>query len=264
MSLGLVNATNARDLGGLPAADGRRVRPGLLFRASSLHRLTEDDVAAVAKLGLSCVVDLRSEHEVEMIGPDRLPFPPPSELVALPLSDPDNGVFASVTALLRGDVRLAEAEIPFDHDLLAAEMLRAYRWLATAGPARTAVARVLRMAVDPRMLPLLFHCTAGKDRTGWLAAVVLTALGTDRAVIVEDYLRTNELSRSTMAFILGRLAGKVPDPAIVLPMLEVRPEYLAEAFAAAERVYGDMAGYLRDGLGLDEETLTALRATLLE
>jgi protein-tyrosine phosphatase len=263
VTLGLANATNARDLGGLITADGRRIRTGRLFRANALNRLTEADIEAVAALGLACVIDLRAEREVEMVGPDRLPFPPPGQLVALPLSDPDNQVFAAVTALAKG--ALTEASAPLDPDVLASEMLRAYRWLATSEPARAAFRRALRLMADPRSLPLLFHCTAGKDRTGWLAAVVLSALGVDRAVIAADYLRTTELSQPGIAFMIGRLERNgVANGSAVLPMLEARPEYLAEAFAAVEQEYGHMGAYLRDGLGADDTVIAGLRANLLE
>ena len=264
MTLGLVNASNARDLGGLATADGRRVRPGLVFRANALNRLTDADLDAVAKLGLACVIDLRAEREVEMVGPDRLPDPPPAQLVALPLSDPDNQVFAAVTGMMRGDQAVATFEATFDRDVLAEEMLRAYRWLVTSDPARLAFGHALRLMAEPDGLPMLFHCTAGKDRTGWLAAVVLTVLGVDRDTILADYLRTTELNGDTIAFIVGRLEGRVPDPTAVLPMLEARAEYLAEAFATADREYGDMATYVRERLGVDDATLARLREKLLE
>ncbi len=264
MTLRLVNATNARDLGGLPTIDGRRIRPGLVFRANALNRLTDSDIDMLAKLELSCVVDLRSEYEIQMIGPDRLPSPPPGRLIALPLADPDHEFFASVTAVIRADTSLIAEYGPLDRDELVDRMLGAYRWLATSAAARAAYGSVLRLMAEVDTLPLLFHCTAGKDRTGWLAAVLLTALGVDRAVIAEDYLRTTDLNQPGIAYVIGRLHGRVPDPSVVLPVLEARAQYLLEAFAAAERVYGDMAAYLRDGLGLDEPTLADLRGNLLD
>ncbi len=276
MTLGLVNATNARDLGGLPTVDGRRVRSGLVFRANALDRLTDADLAAVGRLGLSCVVDLRSAREVAMIGADRLPTPAP-QLIALPLSDPDNEVFASVTAILKGDPSIAGAHARLkgdpsiagaharlDRDVLHAEMLRAYRWIATSEPALTAFATVLRFMTEPYGLPLLFHCSAGKDRTGWLAAVLLSALGVDRDTITANYLATNEYNRDGIAYVLSRLEGKIPDPTVIQPMLDVRPEYLAEAFTAVEEKYADMTAYVRDGLELEDAVVTVLREKLLE
>src|SRR5262245_44213920 len=264
MSLGLVNAANARDLGGLSAADGRQLRAGLVFRANALNRLTDADIEVLAKLELSCVVDLRSEYEIRMIGPDRLPSPAPARLVALPLADPDHEFFASVTAVIRGDASLIAAYGPLNRDELVNRMVGAYRWLATSVAAPTAYGTVLRLIADAGALPLLFHCTAGKDRTGWLAAVLLSALGVDRSVIVEDYLRTTELNQPGIAHVMSRLEGRVADPTAVLPMLEARTEYLCEAFTAAEHAYGDMAAYLREGLGVDDRVLAELRGNLLD
>ncbi len=280
VTLRLTNAPNARDLGGWPAADGRTVRTGVLYRANALSRLSDEDVAALAQLRLACVIDFRSARELEMVGPDRLGPKPPARLVSLPIADPDNELFAAVTAMIRGrgvveaaasvDGRPALADHPaldghvqIDPDRLHAEMLRAYRWLATAQPARQAFGAALRLIAAPDALPLLFHCTAGKDRTGWLAAVILSALGVDRAGVVEDYLRTTELTRSSIAFVLDRLRGRVDDPAVVLPLLEAREEYLMAALAEVTREYADLDGYLRRGLDLDDATLAALRTNLL-
>lgn len=258
---------NARDLGGYPAEGGARVRRGMLFRADALHRLSEDDVAALAQLGLACVIDFRSPEEIDVVGPDRLPVPSPDRLVALPLHDPDHNVFVSVSVLLGragGDAaaRLPDAAAASDHNA-AAGMLELYRWFVGATMARQTFAAALRLIATPDALPLLFHCTAGKDRTGWLSALVLSALGVDREVVVEDYLRTNELNAMSNAHVLSVLSERVGDPGALVPLLEARREYLEAAFAEAERAYGGIDGYLREGLGLDEATLAALRTNLL-
>src|SRR5258706_9516172 len=99
-SLGLQKAPNARDLGGYRGAPGRLVRRGLLFRSDALHRLSEPDLSTLAGLGLACLIDMRSPNEVEAQGVDRLPVPGPTQLVALPLHDPDNTIFMSVAAML--------------------------------------------------------------------------------------------------------------------------------------------------------------------
>jgi len=87
-TLGLVGAPNARDLGGLPTADGRRVRSGVLYRASALGRLADQDVAALGRLRLSCVVDLRDSSEIRVAPADRLPAEPGPAVRHSPLFDP--------------------------------------------------------------------------------------------------------------------------------------------------------------------------------
>ena len=262
-SLGLVNATNARDLGGYPAAGGRWVRRGRLYRANALNRLTEADIETLGGLRLACLIDFRHPDEIDLIGPNRLPTTPPVRQVALPLYDPAHDVFTTVSALLTGRAG-AESMVRLRDGEVAAAMLELYRWFVTSPTAREAFASALRVIASSDELPLLFHCTAGKDRTGWLSALVLSALGVDRSVITEDYLWTNELNAPGRAYVLARLTDRIEDPTLLLPLLEARLEYLDEAFAEVDRGYGGMDSYLRDGLGLDGATIEALRANLLE
>ncbi|MEV1287547.1 tyrosine-protein phosphatase [Micromonospora sp. NPDC049679] len=258
----LVGAPNSRDLGGLVGAGGRRVRTGMLVRTGALGRLGDDDVAVLGKLGVACVLDLRDVSEISVGAPDRLPGDP--RVVHLPVLDAEHPVFTYLSAVLSG------------HDLgayaaLAAEgtsgaMADIYRWFVTGAGARDGFARAVRLAADPAHLPLLFHCSAGKDRTGWLAVILLTALGVDEAAIRADYLRSNDLSAGTQEAILRAMRRRHAelDVDAVRPVLEVRAEYLDAAYAEVERVYGSFDGYLRVGLGLDDRIITALRAHLLE
>jgi protein-tyrosine phosphatase len=261
LSLGLANAANARDLGGYPTADGRRVRRGLLYRANALNRLTEADVDAVGRLGLACLVDFRHETEIEFVGVNRLPAPPPGRLVALPLFDPDHDVFLTVGTLLNGTGDAARGRAALANT--ADTMIELYRWFVTAPSARETFTEALRLIASPGALPLLYHCTAGKDRTGWLSVLVLSALGVDREHVIADYLRTNDLNARGTAYILETVGDRLDDPTVLLPLLEARPEYLDAAFAEVDR-RGGMDTYLRTGLGLDESVLTALREALTE
>jgi protein-tyrosine phosphatase len=261
--LGLVKASNARDLGGHITTDGRRVRRGRLFRASALHRLTDADVAAVGALRLASLIDFRHPHEIDLIGPDRLPDPPPRRVVSLPLFDPEHDVFTTVSAVLNGQTGEASVSPLRDGGSVTA-MRELYRWFVEAPMARQVFGAALRLIADEDALPLLFHCTAGKDRTGWLATLVLSALGVDRAAVTEDYLLTNDLNADSIAYVLASLADRVDDPGLLMPLLQARREYLDEAYAAAQRRYGSIEGYLTGGLGLEPAILDQLRANLLE
>jgi protein-tyrosine phosphatase len=267
MTLGLQNATNARDLGGIVTLDGRRVRTGVLFRANSLANLTGADVDVLARLGLACVIDFRDATEVARVGHDRLP--PGPRHVSLPILDMGHNVdvFALIADVVQGNADAAELDFLREEAPGggAPEMMAGiYRQFVTSARSRSAFGQALRLAASAESLPLLFHCAAGKDRTGWLAAVILTVFNVDRDAILTDYLRTNELTTGTVERVLGVLDGKVPDPKVILPMLQARAGYLDAAFAEAERSYGSMDGYLRDGLGADDALLESLRANLLE
>ncbi|MCO1597760.1 tyrosine-protein phosphatase [Micromonospora sp. RHAY321] len=258
----LVGAPNARDLGGLIGADGRRVRAGRLIRTPALGRLTDEDLPVLAKLGPACVVDLRDGSEIAVAPSDRLVGEP--RVVHLPVHDPEHPVFTYVSAVLLGHDLNAYAELA--RQGTAGAMAEIYRWFVTGESARVGFAEAVRLAARPENLPLVYHCSAGKDRTGWLTAILLTALGVDEATIRAEYLRNNPLTDSLRAVIVEAMRRRQPelDVDAVLPVLEVRPEYLDAGYQEVRRVHGSFDGYLRDGLGLTEETLTALRAQLLE
>jgi protein-tyrosine phosphatase len=255
----LSGAPNTRDLGGLATAEGRSIRTGLVYRASALGRLTDDDVAALGRLGLTDVLDLRHGSEVENSPPDRLPAGP--AVAHIPIFDPAHPVFTYVSAVLLGHDLSEYASLAVEGTPGA--MLAIYRWFVTAEGARAAFGAALRR-VAAASGPLLFHCSAGKDRTGWLSAVLLGALGVDRPTIYEDYALTNEVTAPDIDRILDLLSARrgVP-PEVVQPVLCAAPEYLDASFEAVERHYGTLEGYLREGLELDEAELSALRARLI-
>jgi protein-tyrosine phosphatase len=263
----LAGAPNARDLGGLVTRDGRRVRRGALIRAGALGRLTDDDLPVLTALGLTCLVDLRHDSEITTSPPSRLPTPGP-RVIHLPVFDPDHPSFAAISGYIAAawqgqDLngyagRLAEGT--------PAAMTEIYRWFVAGAGARASFADAVRALADPANLPALFHCSVGKDRTGWLTVIVLTALGVDDEAIRRDYLRTNELTAESQRLLVERLVARRAkvDLDAVRPMLEAREEYLDAAYDEVRRRFGSFGAYLRDGLGLDDRLLTDLRDNLLE
>ncbi|TDB70114.1 tyrosine-protein phosphatase [Micromonospora sp. KC723] len=258
----LVGAPNARDLGGLPTADGRRVRSGRLLRTPALGRLTDEDLPVLGRLAPACVVDLRDASEMSVAPADRLVGQP--RVVHLPVLDPAHSVFTYVSAVLLGHDLEAYDELATEGT--PAAMVTIYRWFVTGEAARAGFGAAVRLAAEAPNLPLLFHCSAGKDRTGWLAVVLLTALGVEDAAIRADYLRNNELTASLREVLLEAMTRQHPslDPETVRPVLEVRPEYLDAAYDEVRRVYGSFESYLRVGLGVTDEVRAALREQLLE
>ncbi|MFI7573227.1 tyrosine-protein phosphatase [Micromonospora sp. NPDC049497] len=258
----LVGAPNARDLGGLVGADGRRVRSGVLLRTPALGRLTDEDLPVLAKLGPACVVDLRDHSEMDVAPPDRLPGEP--TVVHLPVHDAEHPVFTYVSAMLLGHDLTAYADLAEQGTPAAMEAI--YRWFVTGESARAGFAEAVRLAALEENLPLLYHCSAGKDRTGWLTVVLLHVLGVDEAAIRADYLANNALTESLREVILEAMAKRQPglDVDAVRPVLEVRDAYLDAAYDEVRRVHGSFGAYLRDGLGVDDDRVSRLRALLLE
>jgi len=282
-SLGLRGAVNARDLGGYRTADGRTVRAGVALRGDALHRLTEQDLTVLADLGLRQVVDLRGLDEVRENGSDRLPGLPPEEIARVELSEGVTSIGSGPIRLLHLPVYSAEHDIYVAlRDVLAGQdpvaqqallgggggeriMSEMYRWFVTDPVIRSRFAETIRLLADPERAPLLFHCTAGKDRTGWTAAIVLTALGVDRDTVYADYLLTNERSAATMGRIMEMFTSRriLADPSLIRPVLSARAAYLDASFAAVEEGWASFEDFLSAGLGLDEPTLAAFRKNLL-
>jgi protein-tyrosine phosphatase len=165
--LPLVGAYNFRDLGHYPTLDGRITVWGRLFRSDTLHELTAADLEVLRQIGLAGVIDLRTTAEVDRAGRGLLAEEPIRYLHASVLQEEGGETVAAPT----GD-----------------DPTERYLWyLDAGGPALVAA---LEMVADPDSYPLVFHCAAGKDRTGVLAALVLDILGVHPDVIVEDYMLT--------------------------------------------------------------------------
>jgi protein-tyrosine phosphatase len=178
----LEGSFNFRDLGGYPGRAGRTVRWGRLFRSDSLHELTAEDVDLLREMGLRTVVDLRTERELHRtgrgpLGPERVAY---HHLQVVREAVRGDGGTDGAAA---GESVAAPA--PAGDDLSAR-----YLWYLDVG--RDALVEALTLLGDVDRYPLVFHCAAGKDRTGVLAALVLDILGVDHPTIVADYVITAE------------------------------------------------------------------------
>jgi protein-tyrosine phosphatase len=178
--LPLAGASNFRDLGGYPTTDGAFTCWGRLFRSDTLHELTEGDVALLRDMGLKSIIDLRTATESELSGRGLLGAEA-ADYFHLSLIDADGGESRGVPA-------------PIDESLA-----NRYLWYLDIG--RDALAQAIRLLGDASRYPLVFHCAAGKDRTGVLTALILDIVGVERRAIVEDYV----LTASRMDAILERL-----------------------------------------------------------
>ncbi|MFG2841595.1 tyrosine-protein phosphatase [Kitasatospora sp. NPDC048296] len=262
-SLGLRGAVNARDLGGYRTADGRSVRGGVALRSDGLNHVTAEDLGPLGALGLRRVVDLRSAEEIREAGPDRLPDR--VDLHHLPLLATDFDIHLTLRSAL-SDRSARKQRALLGGGRAAAMMTGLYRWFVTDAQARERFADLLRLLAAPDGVPLLFHCSAGKDRTGWAAALVLTALGVDRETVLADYLLTNERSAPVVTRVLDDFGshGLMREPELLLPVFRADRAYLDAAFTEVEAGWSGFDAFWREGLGLDEDVLTGLRTNLLD
>ncbi|WP_051740150.1 tyrosine-protein phosphatase [Kitasatospora sp. MBT66] len=241
-SLHLASAPNFRDAGGYRTADGQWVRMGVVYRSGDLSKLTDQDLAKLRRLGVRTVFDLRTPGE-QKTAPDRIPAGA-TAVNANVLGVADTGAF-NVTSPQAAVQAMVDAE----------------RTMISADSARTAYHSVLNALVERNDENVLFHCTAGKDRTGWASAALLTALGVPRGTVEADYLASNTYRAAEIAATLAQLPPAYQ--AIYKPLLDVRSEYLAAGFDEVQRKFGSFDAYLKSGLGLDKRDLHDLRSQLL-
>ena len=147
----------------------------------------------------------------------------------------------------------------------ASFMAEMNRGFVADGRQREAFGAALRLICSPGRQPLLYHCTSGKDRAGWMTAIVLTALGVPRELVLRDYLLSNDYHRAAYDKLRLDLVktGIVADPALLRPVLEQSATYLGAAFEEADRRYGSFGRFLAHGLDVSEAMLAGLRRTLL-
>lgn len=259
-SLHLTSAPNARDLGGYETTSGQHVRWGEVFRSDAISEVDDQDLATLTGLGIKIVCDFRGPSEVEADGPDVLP--PGAELVSVPIFDAKNDLNAKIrSAITSADTQAQEALLGGGRG--AKILADAARFFVDDRGAAKQFSAVLDRLADPASLPALTHCTAGKDRTGWSSAVLLTALGVPSATVFADYLLTNDYTKEKNASTIASVASLMADPTLLLPVLEVRREYLQASFDAVKKRYGSFTKYLRKGLGVTPSELTRLRKNLL-
>jgi protein-tyrosine phosphatase len=240
-SIPLEGASNARDLGGYRTKDGARVRFGRVFRSARLTDITAADAARLRAAGIGRIVDLRGEAEAAA-SPSVLP-----DAAHHPLAiDPSLG------ASMRDFADQGEAARP----AIMALMRGAYASYALTWSHRYAALFDLLLEEDAPAL--LFHCTAGKDRTGFGAALILAALGVDRAQIQADYLATRRLWKG-----YGEIRSTLP-PVAGEVLTSVQPDFLDAAFAAMLGAHGSLDAYLAERVGLDAGRRARLCEMLLE
>lgn len=244
-------APNFRDLGGYLTRDGRRLRTGMLYRSGSLAHLTDADLERLATLKLRTVYDFRTPAEVGP-APDRLPPDSGIELVALPIGDPGVDVEDLRKRIYAGDIE--GLQLAGSYANLVLDKSDIYRaWFEDL--------------LDTRRIPGVFHCTAGKDRTGVGAALFLYALGVPRETVLQDYLASNHYLHDSIETIVwkARLASRFKvDGDRLRALLGVNEGLLENAFEAIEARYGSLDRYLEQALGLDQKNRERLQALYLE
>ena len=235
------NPCNFRDLGLYRGEGGRRMRRGRIYRSDHLGALSAEDIAALQLLGIGRVLDFRGTTE-------RL-----TAVCALPQVQVHSlAIEPTVVQVLRAMLAAGETITPAD---VVARMQDTYRGFVRHNSPRFSELLGHLLHSDA---PLVFHCTAGKDRTGFAAALIQYALGVSPADVLHDYMLTNERLKPLGSDRYG-LSVEVAQV-----LWRVQPDFLEAAFEAVAQDFGSVDVYLRDGLGLGEAERVRLAELYLE
>jgi protein-tyrosine phosphatase len=247
---------NARDLGGYATTDGRKVRWGLLYRTGELSGATRRDRGDLERLGLNRLIDFRSQLERDE-APDNLPDPTPFDVISIPVLDDGN---AAMVAQLATRINNSNFE-GFDPDQFMVEANR--QFVRNFTPQ---FAGFMINVLEAGGKPVLWHCTAGKDRAGFASAILLRTLDVPEEVIMADYMlsRQYSLAAHETDLLLLKLFKSDEAADVVRQLMGVEEHWLQTAFDTIEEDYGSFERYLLVGLGLGDEDIAQLRAQLLE
>jgi protein-tyrosine phosphatase len=247
----LEGALNLRDLGGYPTADGRRVRYGCVFRSDNLATLTDADLDTPVELGVRHICDFRNDLEVQT-QPSRIPDHPELTAERLPIGDAAGEDRLLIDQVLAGELRT------FGVDEMAA------MYAAMLDDHAHRFGAVVEHAADPARHALLFHCTAGKDRTGVAAALLLGALGVSDADILDDYELTTEYrSGPRLEVLRPQLEEAGVDVAPLLPFFTAQRPVMELTLAGLRERHGSVESYLSEVAEVSAATLSRLREVLL-
>ena len=253
--LPFTGAHNFRDLGGYKTEDGRTVKWGKIYRSDNLHSLTDEDLKYMKRLNIKSVVDFRSVEERES-EPDRLN--PDMTQVLLPINfQPkelnDDSIKNIIKDLTFGDLDSSNLLRDFNI-VIVEEFTDEYK-------------NFFRHIIENNAEPLVFHCTAGKDRAGFASAMILTILGVPREKIIEDYLLTNTYVKDHVDDKMLEIELKTffrADTDNLRKINLVEERYIQAAFDTIDSKWGGMDRYISEALNLNEEDILKLQDFYLE
>ena len=251
---------NIRDLGGMSAADGRRIVSGKLVRCGNLSGLSESDKALFARLA-DTVVDFRSDGEREEKPDADIPG---IHYHHIPILD---SLTAGITREKSADQDIF-SKLGAEPDKARQYMCDMYHAFAKSDYAAAQYARFLRLLMQPRKKALVWHCTAGKDRAGVGAVIVEEILGVKREDIIRDYLMTNQYLQEDILFLTEFIKSQTTADNIMKDealwfLLGAEQDYIEEYYHTIDCTYGSFDLFLRDGLNLTSKDMDTLRSLYL-
>ena len=242
----LEGAANFRDLGGYLSEDGKSIVWGKIYRSQTLAQLSDSDVIKIKELGVRTVIDFRDDEEV-LKDPSRLPEG--VNIVHLPIGVGKNDTLQIMQKLMAGTLDSIQC-VNF-------MQIANRRFVTEFAPEYKAFFDIL---LQPESYPIIFHCTAGKDRTGFAAAMLLSALDVNWDTVMDDYLLTNQYLKPQS------IMPQIPEQALpaLRQMWGVQPSYLNAAKEEIKEVYGSIDNYLERELNVGNVEKNKLKEYLLK
>ena len=233
--LPMAGGYNFRDMGGIKNTDGKYVKWGKVFRSDDLFKLTDADLNYLASIPLTTIVDFRAQSEIDA-APDRVP------------SSVKTDFLCSITP---GQLNSFDAVKSLSPNQMDSAMMKMNVLLVTYSTIINQYKAYFNLLQNPNDVPLMFHCSAGKDRTGMGAALFLFSLGVDEETILNDYL----LSNTYLGDKYAPLIAKYPD---MKPLFVVKPEFLKAGIEQMKKDHGSVENYLTKVLNVDLQKMKDL------
>ena len=253
---------NTRDLGGLPTADGRKIKKGKLIRSGKLYKLPQKTVEALKAMGVTTVIDLRIFAEQEQAPNTLWEGVKYVHLPVLCTATPGITTEKNMRKLMTEESKRIKTEFGTADNYMS----QMYRFILTSEEPQACLKRALRLIIENEDC-ILWHCSGGKDRAGILAMLVESLLGVSEEVIIADYVASIRFQR--WKFFWNR-AGLVIAPCslrlkrILYGMMAAKPRYLTDTTTELKAKYGSVNEYCKQVLGVTDEDIEILKKKYLE
>ncbi len=251
----LEGAPNFRDIGGYCTKSGKKIKIGMIYRSDELSRLTDNDVSILEQLGIKLICDLRTASERKS-KPDRL-INNGIRNINIPMNPLQENFSQRKLFLL---MHQKAGELDFDN-------LMDQYYQKFAFGCKEQVKEIITLLSDSKNLPAVIHCTAGKDRTGFITAIIQLLAGVPRNEVLEDYLATNQFIQNRIKKLtrfLRIISFFRISESRLKPMLEVNKKYLEEVLDNIYAKYSNIEEYLTYACQIDNADVLKLRNMLIE
>lgn len=258
----LKGTNNMRDLGGLPAADGKRIKRGRLIRSGRLYKLPHKTVKALKDMGVDTVVDMRLDKEIETRRPTLLEN---AEYFYLPLvctATPGITTGKSMAGTMRKESKRIKEEFGTADNY----MISMYKYILFEPESQKKLKIIFDLILKEENC-IIWHCNSGKDRAGIVSMLVEGVLGVSRADITDDYMATRKIQlrhRRLQRLGLALIPGFRGFKKLLRALMATKPEYINGAIDEIESRYGSITGYVTNALGVKYEEIEILKNKYLE